>query len=227
MNRIALVEDHARLAGLVARGLAAAGIAVDGFARMDSAWNAVSAQDYALLVVDRGLPDGDGLDLVRRLRACGNRVPCLMLTSRDALRDRVDGLDAGADDYLPKPFAMEELVARVRALMRRPPLTRDSQPHFGALQVLPDAACMQCGEERVSLAPAELQIILCLVRADGATVRHAALEAAAWGQAEAVTPNALEVALHRLRRKLAAIDARVSIVNLRGHGFALCVDDAA
>ncbi len=227
MNRIALVEDHARLAGLIGRGLDAAGIAVDGFARMDAAWHALGLQDYALLIVDRGLPDGDGLDLVRRLRTAGHRVPCLMLTSRDALRDRVDGLDAGADDYLPKPFAMEELVARVHALMRRPPLLCELQPRHGALQVLPGEACMCAGEERVSLAPAELQIILCLVRAGGATVRHARLEAAAWGQHEAVTPNALEVALHRLRRKLAAIDAGLAIVNLRGHGFALRAGDAA
>lgn len=227
VNRIALVEDHARLAGLIERGLNEAGIAVDGFARMETAWLALAAQDYAVVIVDRGLPDGDGLGLVRRLRACDNQVPCLMLTSRDALRDRVDGLDAGADDYLPKPFAMEELLARVRALMRRPALMRELQPQFGGLQVLPEAGCMECGEERVSLASAELQIILCLVRAAGATVRHATLEAAAWGQGEAVTPNALEVALHRLRRKLAAIDCPLSIVNLRGHGFALRAIDAA
>jgi DNA-binding response OmpR family regulator len=227
MNRIALVEDHARLAGLIARGLAAAGIAVDAFARIDAAWQALAAQDYAMVIVDRGLPDGDGLALVRRLRAADHRVPCLMLTARDALRDRVDGLEAGADDYLPKPFAMEELVARVRALMRRTPSLRALQPHYQGLRILPEDARMQCGEDSVSLAPAELQIVVCLVLAAGATVRHATLEAAAWGQAEAVTPNALEVALHRLRRKLAAIDSSLAIVNIRGHGFALRGADAA
>ncbi|MBN6150016.1 response regulator transcription factor [Xanthomonas sp. AmX2] len=226
-NRIALVEDHERLAVLVERGLGAAGIAVDTFHTMDAAWHGISQHAYAAAVIDRGLPDGDGLNLVRRMRAADNRVPCLMLTSRDALRDRVDGLDAGADDYLPKPFAMEELAARVRALMRRPPELRDLQLVHHGLQVLPEAGCMRFGEEQVSLAPAELQIAICLVRAAGQVVRRGALEAAAWGVADAVTPNALDVALHRLRKKLAAIDCDLSVVNVRNLGFALRRAEAA
>jgi DNA-binding response OmpR family regulator len=226
-NRIALVEDHARLATLVERGLAASGIAVDVFHTLESAWHGITSQRYAVAVVDRGLPDGDGLDLVRRLRAADCTTPCLMLTSRDALRDRVDGLDAGADDYLPKPFALEELSARVRALMRRPAELRDSRLQYLDLHVDPEGAAMACGEERISLAPAELQIVICLVHAAGQTVRRATLEAAAWGLAEAVTPNALDVALHRLRRKLAAIDAGLALVNVRNQGFALRPADAA
>ncbi len=105
--RVALVEDHQRLASLVQRGLAAAGIAVDLFPTQASAWHGLSRDGHALAIVDRGLSDGDGLDLVRRLRAAGRSLPCLMLTARDALHDRVAGLEAGADDYLPKPFAME------------------------------------------------------------------------------------------------------------------------
>lgn len=226
-NRIALVEDHARLAALVERGLAASGIAVDRYQTLESAWHGISAQSYAIAVVDRGLPDGDGLDLVRRLRSAGCRTPCLMLTSRDALHDRVDGLDAGADDYLPKPFALEELSARVRALMRRPPEIRDSRLIHAGLSVDPEQGSMECGEERVSLSTAELQIIICLVRAAGRTVRREALEQAAWGISEAVTPNALDVAIHRLRKKLAAIDSGLFLVNLRNRGFALQVSDAA
>lgn len=226
-HRIALVEDHARLAELVKRGLSAAGIAVDVFATLESAWHGIAEQAYAVAVVDRGLPDGDGLDLVRRMRAAHNRMPCLMLTSRDALRDRVDGLDAGADDYLPKPFALEELVARIRALMRRPPELVDPQLAFGDLQLDAQASEMTCVDERISLAPAELHIMICLVRAAGQAVRRSTLEAAAWGLDEAVTPNALDVALHRLRKKLAAIDADVSLLNIRNHGFALRDKDAA
>ncbi|RRU20755.1 DNA-binding response regulator [Stenotrophomonas sp. 278] len=90
-NRIALVEDHARLASLVERGLSAAGIAVDTFTTLESAWHGIARQSHALVVIDRGLPDDDGLELVRRMRAAGNQVPCLMLTARDALHDRVDG----------------------------------------------------------------------------------------------------------------------------------------
>ncbi|WP_313342237.1 response regulator transcription factor [Stenotrophomonas sp.] len=226
-NRIALVEDHARLASLVERGLGAAGIAVDTFATLESAWHGLTRHGYALAVIDRGLPDGDGLELVRRMRAVGNRIPCLMLTARDALHDRVEGLDAGADDYLPKPFAIEELGARVRALMRRPAALRDPQLVHHRLQVLAESSCMQCGDEQVSLAPAELQIIILLVRAAGQVVRRGALERAAWGVGEAVTPNALDVALHRLRRKLTAIDAGLSVVNMRNLGFALRPTDAA
>src|ERR1700736_2885495 len=118
MNRIALVEDHQRLSVLLAKALLNAGIETDIFDRMEPALLAVRDNDYAVLVSDRGLPDGDGLDLVRRLRAADIRTPCLMLTARDALHDRVKGLESGADDYLPKPFSMNEFVARVHVLSR-------------------------------------------------------------------------------------------------------------
>src|SRR3984957_11244287 len=119
MNRIALVEDHERLSVLLGKALQNAGIETGIFHRIGTA--SLSARDnaYAVIVIDRGLPAGDGLDLVRQLRAAAIRTPCLMLTARDALHDRVEGLESGADDYLTKPFSMEEFVARVRALMRR------------------------------------------------------------------------------------------------------------
>ena len=120
MNRILLLEDHERLARLICEGLAQAGIVADVFSRIDHAWLALQQVPYQALVIDRGVPDGDGLSLLRRLREAGNTIPCLVLTARTALNDRVEGLDAGADDYLAKPFAMEEMLARVRALLRRP-----------------------------------------------------------------------------------------------------------
>lgn len=100
MNRIALIEDHARLATLVSRSLANSGIETDVFHQISTAWLALQDIDYGVIVIDRGLPDGDGLQLVQRLRAAGRSTPCLMLTARDALSDRVGGLEAGADDYL-------------------------------------------------------------------------------------------------------------------------------
>ena len=221
MNRIAVVEDHERLAVLVSKALSAAGIEADAFARIDSAWHALQETPYAVVVVDRGLPDGDGLSLVRRLRHSGRVVPCLMLTARDALHDRLEGLDSGADDYLVKPFSMDELVARVRALLRRPAALQTLTPSFGDIRIQPEGGMVVCGAESVSLAPAEVQIILELVRAAGKTVRRGALEAAAWGVAEAVTPNAFDVAMHRLRKKLHAIGSTVQIVNVRGLGYAL------
>jgi DNA-binding response OmpR family regulator len=221
MNRIALVEDEPRLSALLVKALLGAGIETDSFEQIGPASLAASNNAYAVLVIDRGLPDGDGLDLVRRLRAAGIRTPCLMLTARDALHDRVEGLESGADDYLTKPFSMEEFVARVRALMRRPPALQSLMPEFGDIQIRPAEGCMTCGSEQVTLAPAELQIMVVLIRAGGTTVRRSALEAAAWGLGGAVTPNALDVAMHRLKRKLLAINSGLQIVNARGYGYAL------
>jgi DNA-binding response OmpR family regulator len=221
VNRIALVEDHPRLSALLIKALRNAGIETDAFHQIEPALTAATQQVYAVLVIDRGLPDGDGLDLVRQLRAASIRTPCLMLTSRDALRDRVEGLESGADDYLTKPFSMAEFVARVRALMRRPAALQSLTPELGDIQVYPIEGCMMCGSDKVTLAPAELQIMVALIRAGGATVRRSTLEAAAWGLGEAVTPNALDVAIHRLKRKLAAINSALQIVNARGYGYAL------
>jgi len=221
MNRIALIEDHGRLAELVRQALANAGIETDVFHDIHTAWLALETIDYGVLVVDRGLPDGDGLQLVKRLRTAGRATPCLMLTARDALHDRVEGLDGGADDYLTKPFPMEELIARVRALLRRPAAVRTLDPTFGDIRVSAELSTMVCAGTTVALSAAELQIMLCLARKAGQTVRRAALEAAAWGLSDTVTPNALDVALHRLRRKLATAGSHYQITNLRGHGYAL------
>jgi DNA-binding response OmpR family regulator len=221
MSRILLVEDHERLARLVCKGLEGAGIAADVVGRMDAAWGALHQVPYGALVLDRGLPDGDGLGLLQRMRTSGLGVPCLVLTARDALHDRVEGLESGADDYLAKPFAMDEMVARMRALLRRPTECRPLEPAHGDLQLKPTASALSCGSECVTLAPAEMQILLLLVQKGGETLRRTALEAAAWGLGNAVTPNALDVALHRLRRKLLAIGSRQQIVNVRGLGYAL------
>lgn len=225
MNRILLVEDHERLARLICTGLTGAGIATDLVSRIDAAWSAVQQMSYGALVLDRGLPDGDGLILLQRLRSAGVRIPCLVLTARDALHDRIEGLEAGADDYLPKPFAMDEMVARVRALLRRPVAFRSLAPSHGDLTLHPDSGILSCGDESQTLAPAEMQIMLLLLHKHEDIVRRSALEAAAWGLSDAVTPNALDVALHRIRRKLLAIGSHQRIVNVRGLGYALREDD--
>jgi DNA-binding response OmpR family regulator len=221
MNRILLVEDHARLAALIRRALEEAGISVDVFEGLETAWAALRQVTYGVIVVDRGLPDGDGLSLVQRCRDAGMHTPSLILTARDALHDRVQGLEGGADDYLTKPFAMDELVARIRALLRRPAVRQTLNACYGDIQLLPDEGAMCCGDERISLAPAEMQLMLVFVQDGGQVVRRSFLESAGWGLSEAVTPNALDVALHRLRRKLRAIGSRLKLANIRTLGYAL------
>ena len=227
MQRIALIEDHRRIASLIKQALSHGGIEADWFATLSEASTGLSKANYTVLVIDRGLPDGDGLSLVKSLRKMGNMTPTLLLTARDALHDRIDGLEGGADDYLTKPFAMEELVARVRALMRRPAAVSSLTPSFGDVVVDPEKGLLQHDGESISLAPAEVQIMLCLVAAGGNTVRHTSLEHAAWGGSTAVTPNALDVALHRLRKKTAAVSSKVRIVNMRGRGYALIYNDSS
>lgn len=227
MSRILLIEDHERLAQLVCKGLVGAGIAVDVVDRVDTAWATIQRMPYQALVIDRGLPDGDGLMLLRRMRRAGIGVPCLVLTARDALRDRVEGLDAGADDYLPKPFAMDEMVARVRALLRRPVDVRPLEPSHGDLTLRPSDGAMYCGDKSVGLAPAEMQIMTLLLNRHGEVVRRSALESVAWGVGEAVTPGALDVALHRIRRKLSLVSSSQRIVNVRGRGYVLRDADSA
>lgn len=221
MSRILLIEDNEHLARLVVKGLTHAGISVDIVGSREAALGILKLASYQALVLDRGLPDGDGLLMLQQLRQRSISVPCLILTARDALHDRVEGLEAGADDYLSKPFAMAELVARVRALLRRPALSQTLEPAFGDMTLQTDAGVMCCGAESIPLAPAEMHILLTLIQKQGRVVRRSTMEAAGWGLSIAVTPNALDVALHRIRRKLTAIGSELHIVNLRGQGYAL------
>ncbi|MFK4441621.1 DNA-binding response OmpR family regulator [Caballeronia udeis] len=221
MSRIALIEDHARLAGMIRQSLSGAGIETDLFSNLAEAAYGLSHGGYSVIVLDRGLPDGDGLLFLRTLRAGGTMTPCLMLTARDALHDRIEGLETGADDYVTKPFEMSELVARVRTLMRRPAEMTALIQSFADIAIDPQQHAMRCGNQSIPLAPAELQIMSVLLKAAGRTVRHSALEHAGWGLGDAVTPNALEVTIHRLRKKLLTVGATTRLANIRGAGFAV------
>jgi DNA-binding response OmpR family regulator len=209
MDRILLVEDHPAMREMVAFELARAGIAADAVGRVGEAEACLAQARYGALVLDRGLPDGDALPWLQRLRTRQVLVPCLLLTARDALHDRVDGLEAGADDYLAKPFERDELVARVRALLRRQQAWVASAPQWGDLAVDPVGARLSCRRSSVNLAPSELQLMLALVRAEGKVVRRGALETAAWGLTEPVTPGALDVG------------STLRLANTKGVGYSL------
>jgi DNA-binding response OmpR family regulator len=223
-SKILVVDDEMHIRELARLYLTREGYEVEGVGDGDQAMARFAQLKPDLVILDIMLPGIDGLTICKEIRKV-SQVPIIMLTARDEVTDKVVGLEVGADDYLTKPFSTEELVARVRALLRRPAILQASNPEFAGLQILPAAASMKNGDESVTLAPAELQIMLTLVRAEGRTVRRPALELAGWGLADAVTPNALDVALHRLRKKLAAIDSAVQLVNVRGQGYALQADD--
>ncbi|MEY3610749.1 MAG: hypothetical protein RJB14_471 [Pseudomonadota bacterium] len=223
MPRVLIVEDHPRMAQAMAIALRAQGIACDTVPSLRQAAAFLETVRYDALILDLGLPDGDGLSLLAQLRALRQSTPCMMVTARDALGDRVSGLENGADDYLTKPFEMAELVARTKALMRRHQPWTPDEASFADLRVLPQASTLFVGSSSITLSPSELQVLLSLIRHSGQVVRRGSLESAAWGAFSEITPKALDVAILRLRGKLAALQSGVSIVNTKGVGYALAV----
>lgn len=204
MNRIALIEDHARLATLVSRSLANSGIETDVFHQISTAWLALQDIDYGVIVIDRGLPDGDGLQLVQRLRAAGRSTPCLMLTARDALSDRVGGLEAGADDYLTKPFGTGELLARVRAQLRRRAQGAADQAvtTFGDVVLDQTRRVVERAGQPVHLTPIEYRLLAHLAAHPDRVLTHRQLLHAVWGPSHAEDTHYLRVHMANLRKKI-------------------------
>jgi two-component system OmpR family response regulator len=215
--RVLIVEDEAKLAAIIRRGLRAVGHAADVAANgRDALWMA-GATDYSVVVLDLMLPDIEGFEVCRRLRAEGSATPVLMLTARDAVADRVAGLDAGADDYLVKPFAFDELLARLRALTRRPEALRPTVVSAGGLTLDPAARTVARGAEPVDLTPREFALLeLLMERAGEAVSRFEVLERV-WDDAYEHRSNVIDVYVGYLREKLGA-DA---IETVRGVGYRL------
>lgn len=221
--RILLVEDNARLSELIAAGLTGAGMTVDRFATAGEAGGALAALRYDAVVLDLGLPDGDGLDVLREARGAGVHAPFLILTARDGLSDRVGGLNAGADDYLPKPFDMEELIARLHALMRRPGGALGVVLSLGNVCFDSLAREMRIGDEVVRAPRRELDLLEQLMRRAGRVVSKPWLEESLYGFEDEGSANGVEVAVHRLRKRLQAAGASVTIHTLRGVGYMMQV----
>lgn len=217
---ILLVEDDVTIGRSLAQGLGAAGFAVRWLRAGAQVAEAVAAGDVAVVVLDVGLPDADGMALCRQLRAEGHRLPVLMLTARASLDDRLDGFDAGADDYLPKPFAFAELVARLRVLVRRAAERRPDPIVYGDLVVDPLAGEARWQGAVLALEPKGLAVLGVLARARGAVVERAAVIDAVWGAAE-ITDNALDVVVSALRRRLAQGAPGLAVRVVRGAGLGL------
>ncbi|QXX76587.1 response regulator [Methylovirgula sp. HY1] len=219
--RLLLIEDNARLAELVSRALTAEGFAVDVASTLAAAEEFLVLAHYDLLVLDLGLPDGDGLTLIKRLRANAQAVPILVVTARSGLDDRVAGLDLGADDYLVKPFATEELAARCRALLRRPGGALGSVLNAGNLSLDCNAHEVRVAGHRIQLPRRELTLLELLMRRLGRVVPRANLENGLYSMGQEVSPNALEAAVSRLRRRLQKAGADVTLHTAHGIGYAL------
>jgi two-component system OmpR family response regulator len=217
--RILIAEDDAILADGLLRSLRQSGYAVDWVKNGLEADAALGAGEFDLLILDIGLPKLSGLDVLRRLRGRDSRLPVLLLTALDGVNDRVRGLDAGADDYLAKPFALEELEARVRALVRRGQAGAPTVLRHGPLSFDQVGKVAQLAEQKLDLSARELSLLEILMHRPGRMVSKEQLvdHLCQWG--EEVSTNAIEVYVHRLRRKLEA--GGVRIVTVRGLGYCL------
>lgn len=219
--RVLLFEDHSRLAGSIVRGLANLGFGVDAFSTAADGLNAFRSVAYDAIVLDLGLPDRDGLDVLCELRESDSRAPILILTARDSTDDRVKGLDTGADDYVVKPFAMKELAARLRALLRRPGHALGGTLSIGNLQLQTSSRQVFVGSESVHFSTREVDALELLMRHEGQIVPRGKLDDSLYGLGKNVTPNSIEVLISRLRRRLGSIGANCSIHTFYGIGYML------
>jgi len=219
--RVLVIEDHQRLARLIVAGLAGFGIGADAFATAEEGVSAMRSISYDALVLDLGLPDRDGLDVISELRAAASRIPILILTARDGIDERVAGLDRGADDYLLKPFAMKELAARLRALLRRPGGPLGTTINIANMSLDTSVRQVKVDGQVVAISRRELDALEILMRRAEQVVSKRVLEDSIYGLSEEITPNTIEALVSRLRRRLEALHAGVSIHTLRGVGYLL------
>jgi two-component system, OmpR family, response regulator len=216
--RLLVVEDDDIVADAITRGLMAAAYSVHRVTSAEAARAAIEAEEFALAVIDVGLPGADGLSLVRRLRSAGITIPTLILTARCTLADKVKALDIGADDFLSKPFEPAELAARCRALMRRAGGALDGIIKLNRMSVDLNGRRLSVDDAEVELTAREWLVLECLVRRTGQIVSKERVQQAVAGPEHDVTANAVEVQVSRLRAKLG--DAAV-IRSLRGLGYRL------
>jgi len=217
--KVMIVEDDLDLRGVLLRGLQEEGFVAVGAGTGAELLERIEPESPDLLVVDIGLPDADGRDVVQALRAQGVALPILFLTAKDALTDRVTGFSAGGDDYLTKPFAFAELVARLQALMRR--AGADTSVEAGALRLDPVAHVASVDGRKVPLTPTEFRLLAKLVANQGATVRRRDLVRTGWPHGARVRDNTLDAYVARLRKKLSELPGTPGITTVHGVGYIL------
>ncbi|MGD9668872.1 MAG: response regulator [Hyphomicrobiaceae bacterium] len=217
--RVLLVEDDRRIASDVARALEAAGYVVEIVSDGEEAWFLGDTEDYGAVILDLGLPGMDGLSVLKRWRANGRQVPVLILTARGSWAERVDGIDAGADDYLPKPFRMEELLSRLRAIARRSSGQASSVISVGDVTLDERQMKVSVRGIPIALSPLEYRVVAYLLMRRGRVVPQAELDENVYGHGEDHGSNALEVLIGRVRRKLG-----VDLIETR-RGFGYIVPD--
>jgi DNA-binding response OmpR family regulator len=219
--RLLIVEDEARIVEILRAALGRAGFVVDAVALCADARSALAVTPYDVAILDLGLPDGDGIRLLSELRSGGNRIPILVLTARDAVEDRVLGLDTGADDYLVKPFAMTELIARTKALLRRPGGALGTMLKAGNITFDTIDRDVRVNDTSVLFPRRESAILEHLMRRLGRVIPKSVLEEKLYGMDDELESNAIPVHVHHLRRKLADAGAMAEIHTVRGVGYLL------
>lgn len=219
--RLLVLEDDIRFGDLLQHHLQAAGFAADITRSIAEFEEAAAHEVHSLYMIDLGLPDGDGLDLVARLRASRLTLPILIATARSAVRDRVAGLDRGADDYIVKPFNVTELLARVRALLRRAPELKSQQLQAGRLVLDCETGDIRFDGTAIGLSPGERRLLALLIRRLGRVVPKEYLEDFVHGVHGDSSPNAIEQLVSRLRRSLGAGAMGIELRTIRGTGYVL------
>lgn len=219
--RLLVIEDNRRMATLVADGLAKRGFISDIAHDLSEADHALTMVEYDALVLDLGLPDGNGREWLIAQRRNGEVPPAIMLTARDALEDRVAGLDAGADDYVVKPVALDELAARIRALLRRPGTRLQPVIEVGDIAFNTTTRTASLSGKPLELSRRETDLLELLLRRAGSVVHREVIEDSLYSLDDAVTPNAVEAIVSRLRRKLDEVGVGGTLHTIRGVGYML------
>ena len=223
--RLLLVEDSLRLQELLADPLRRAGYGLDAVGTVAELLSSVAVVQYDLIIVDLGLPDGDGLSAIRSLRSLGHSTPILIITARGSVEDRVIGLDSGADDYLIKPFNHAELLARVRALLRRPSELQGPVLKFGGVELDEARGEVAYAGKPIELRLSERRLLAVLMRRSGSVVAKSTIEDALSEIGRELSANAVEVLVSRLRKALSEGSTGVTIETVRGIGYRLRLNE--